>query len=112
MLYLNASEIHGVGLFTDKPIKRGEVALVWDENDYRTIPVKTVRADLKKYFDKHGVRQGSYYEAPKDFMRMFVGWYLNHQDKPNIVSFDDGATYLAMMDIKKDGELTIDYDLL
>lgn len=86
--------------------------MVWDKEDYRRVEVARVPQNERKYYEKHCINHGRYYHSPKSFMRMFVGWYLNHSDKPNIVSFDEGDTWLAIKDIKKGDELKIDYDLL
>lgn len=55
------------------------------------------------------------YWCPVDFGQMEIGWYINHSDKPNIVfreTKDGNLIHEAKKKIKKDEEVTIDYNEL
>jgi len=75
------------------------------------VPARHARKH-KWLYESYAINYGTYYSSPVSFMKMFVGWYLNHSKKHNLISFDEGATWIAMRDIKRGEELTIDYDKL
>ncbi len=107
MIVLRPSKIEGVGCFTMAPIKKGEVADIWDATDCKFVPEAEAdeRVDLCETYCV--ATTGGYY-CPLDFRRMSVGWYLNHSDTPNLAS-NDKDVYFAIRDIAAGEELTIDY---
>jgi hypothetical protein len=51
------------------------------------------------------------YQVPLDgFNNIGVGWYLNHSNTPNMVTYDGSLTFIAARDIMKGEELTINYN--
>lgn len=106
---------HGIGVFALHDIEKGTyLRLFGDKNKEgnfesrtRSIPVKDIPAELEEYC----VSRGETANCPQDFGQMAVGWYLNHSGTPNAYH-DDQYRYFALRDIKKDEELTIDYNSL
>jgi SET domain-containing protein len=110
LLYLGPSKIHGIGCFSDTRIKKGEFVRVWSPEDSRWVPLKKAHASPhKKLFQRFGIRTTGGYWAPIDFLRISVGWYMNHSETPNLQSDDGDVTYYALRDIEPGEEVTIDY---
>ena len=110
LLYLGSSKIHGIGCFSDTLIKKGEFVRVWSPEDSRWVPLKKAHASPhKKLFQRFGIRTTGGYWAPIDFLRISVGWYMNHSEMPNLQSDDGDVTYYALRDIEPGEEVTIDY---
>lgn len=51
----------------------------------------------------------NYFIPAHGFKKMDVSLFLNHSDKPNIISVSDGDFFEAIRDIKQGEELLIDY---
>lgn len=103
--YLMSSNIHGIGLFSDQDIKKGEkiyqvdgFTLRFDENEYQHY-LKLNKDFVLKYFWK----SGNLYFCSLDNDR-----FMNHSDNPNTIKTED-ATY-AKIDIKKGEEITCNYN--
>jgi SET domain-containing protein len=109
-IVLKPSGIHGVGVFTDRKIRKGEYLKIWLQNDWKYL--REPKGRLKKMCIHFGVRhEGGWYSVPKYFVRPSIGWYLNHSDKPNMKITKSGRVY-ALQNIKSGIELTIDYKTL
>jgi len=110
LLYLGPSKIHGIGCFSDIKIRKGEYVRVWSPEDSRWIPLNKANASpQKKLIKRFGIRTAGGYWAPIDFLRISVGWYMNHSEAPNLGSNDGDITYFALGDIRPGVEVTIDY---
>jgi SET domain-containing protein len=110
LLYLRPSGIDGVGCFSDTPIKKGEFVRVWSPEDSEWVPVKKAhRSRYAHLYKKFGIRMTGGYWAPIDWLRISVGWYMNHSPIPNLISDDGDVTYYAARDIAVGEEVTIDY---
>ena len=110
LLYLGPSKIHGIGCFSDTRIEKGSFVRVWSPEDSRWVPLKKAHASPhKKLFQRFGIRTTGGYWAPIDFLRISVGWYMNHSETPNLQSDDGDVTYYAVRDIEPGEEVTIDY---
>jgi SET domain-containing protein len=110
LMYLAPSKISGIGCFSDIPIRKGELVRVWSPEDSRWIPLRKAHASPQKnLIKKFGIRTSGGYWAPIDFLRISVGWYMNHSETPNLGSDDGDVTYYALKDIRPGEELTIDY---
>jgi SET domain-containing protein len=110
---LRASKIHGVGVFAVKRIKKGDHLPLFESDDFRFItPAKVSKTGIPiKLFRKYSIQFPDGFSSPKNFNRMSIGWYLNHSEKPN--SFcDEHYEYFSQRDIKKDEEITINYNEL
>lgn len=110
---LRASAIHGVGVFTLVRIKKGTALKLFEEDDFRFIKKSNLKKTglPEKLIRKYSIKYNDGYSSPKNFHRMSIGWYLNHSDSPNVFH-DSQYEYFAVRDIKKDEEITIDYDKL
>jgi len=110
IIVLRPSTIEGIGCFTLQPIAAGEVVgNLWDDEDVRFVPAASVPPDMLALHKRYCVESPDGFWCPLDFKRMSVGWYLNHSDRPNLVSRDGGQSYVALRDIPAEAELTIDY---
>lgn len=113
ILELRPSGIHGVGVFTYKKISKGLIIPLFEEDDYRYIKrsqIKKTRLPLS-FIEKYSIQYKDGYSSPKNFHRMSIGWYLNHSDTPNAFC-DENYDFFALRDIKKNEEITVDYDKL
>lgn len=118
-IILKPSKIHGVGCFTIKKIKKGEVIEnLWDNKDYKFVYNRRKLLICLKYperkflYETYCIKTLGGWWCPLNFGRMSTAWYLNHSNKPNLASNDGGYTYYATRDIKSGEELTIDYKKL
>lgn len=110
LLYLGPSKIHGIGCYSDIRIKKGEFVRVFSPEDSRWVPLKKAHASPhKKLFQRFGIRTARGYWAPLNFLRISVGWYMNHSETPNLQSDDGDVTYYALKDIELGEEVTMDY---
>lgn len=112
-VYLAPSKIDkkGIGVFTDLDIKKGEFVRVWDDKDCKFVSKKINRRTSSFLKTRFCVETKNGYWCPLDWIRMSVGWYLNHSDKPNLKS-ENGDDFYAIRNIKENEELTIDYSEL
>jgi SET domain-containing protein len=110
---LRASLIHGVGVFTLVKIKKGTALPLFEDDDFRFIQTSQVKKTglPVKLIRKYSISFPDGYSSPKNFHRMSIGWYLNHSENANVYHNSD-YDYFAIRDIKKDEEITIDYDKL
>ncbi|HMS33346.1 MAG TPA: SET domain-containing protein [Ignavibacteria bacterium] len=110
---LRASAIHGVGVFTLVKIKKGSALILFEEDDFRFIKKSQIRKTglPESLIRKYSIKYSDGYSSPRNFHRMSIGWYLNHSDDPNVYHNSE-YEYFALRDIKKDEEITIDYDRL
>ncbi len=110
LVLLRPSKIEGIGCFCDIAIKKGETVRVWDGKDSEWVPLKKAHASPHaEFYKRMGIRNEGGYWAPKDFLVMSAGWYMNHSATPNLQSDDGDRTYYAVRDIKAGEELTMDY---
>jgi SET domain-containing protein len=110
LLYLGPSQIDGIGCFSDIVIRRGEFVRVWSPEDSRWVPLRQAHASPHSHLIKRfGIRTRGGYWAPVDFLRISVGWYMNHCETPNLQSDDGDVTYFAVRDILPGEEVTMDY---
>jgi SET domain-containing protein len=105
-IVLRPSKIHGVGVFTERLIRRGELLKIWDGRDWRKI--RKPRGRLFAMCSLYGVEHSNGYSRPKSFVRMSLAWYLNHSESPNCLIEPSGHCR-AQREIRAGDELTIDY---
>ena len=110
LLYLGPSKIDGIGCFSDIVIRKGEFVRVFSPEDSRWVPLKKAHASPQKsLIKKFGIRTERGYWTPLDFLRISVGWYMNHSETPNLQSDDGDVSYFALKDIRPGEEVTMDY---
>ncbi len=113
---LKPSPISGVGVFAVCDIPKGcrDIFSKPDPLDeWLTIPQKEINALpehaqflVSNYclFD-----DDNYFVPAEGFKKVDLSIFINHADKPNIMSIDDGDYFEAIVDIKAGEELLIDY---
>jgi hypothetical protein len=115
---LQASPIHGVGVFAIKDIKKGRNLFTGDSDEMLWVNSDLLpkERDLRKLYDdfavvkndaKEGIRS---FGCPPSFHRLTMSWYLNDPkpgEKPN-VRCDDNLEFWSLRDIKRGEELTVD----
>lgn len=108
-LVLRASDIHGVGVFTTRSIRRGEPLSahlfprrdwIWQRLDRRGV--------LGRFSYRDPQHRRRWYCMPANPSSMCIGWYLNHSYRPSVACYP----YRATRHIRAGEELTIDYDVL
>ena len=104
MLLLKASPIHGVGVFTTAPIRKGCRLPLFEEQDWR------LRRKVTGYKRRYSIKGSDGWHGPANFHRMSIGWYTNHSKKPNVAM--DGMFATAIRYIPAGTELTLNYDQL
>ena len=88
-IYVKKSDIHGLGLFAQKKIKKGELIGAIE----KAIPATEDGPHVLWLSEDEGYRV----EGPLK--------YINHSAKPNAAYYDD-LTVVALRDIKADEEIT------
>jgi SET domain-containing protein len=112
MLVLRPSAIHGIGVCTTNPIRKGEFLRLWDPEDWRFVPFAEAEKDPELWAvrDIYCVKDATGYHCPLDFHRMSIGWYMNHSDTPNVSSSKElNYEYFALRDIEPGEEIVCDY---
>lgn len=113
---IRPSPIEGIGVFAlqdipggcrsmfGKPDAAGEWITV-SKNEIETLP-----AHAKLLVENYCLYDAANYFVPaQGFKKMDLALFLNHSDKPNIVSVNDGDYFEAIRDIKAGEELLINY---
>jgi SET domain-containing protein len=105
-LILKPSAIDGIGVFTLTPIKKGDKAPLFADDDTKVISRQENARLPKAYARYHVPDAAEKWWGPVDYHRLSIGWYLNHSSQPNI---DAAADFTALRAIRAGEELTIDY---
>jgi SET domain-containing protein len=104
---LAPSDIHGLGVFTEEFIPKGEVIWEWHEGIDRCVSPSVVDAlptNCQQIFKRYSwVEHGSYIICIDNEK------YINHSDNPNCVFTPDGNKAIAARDIKSGEEITQNY---
>lgn len=103
-LELRDSKTHGKGVFTSRPIKKGEVVIVWGGIAFTQ---KGGALETAKNPSIVGIGEDLYLSNPKD-EPFSIDDHMNHSCDPNIWMQDE-VTLIARRDIAADEELTADY---
>jgi len=106
------SRIHGVGLKAIRDIPHGtylfqgdDLPMVWVDREI----IKHLRSALQRLYDDFAVAKGNRLGCPRSFNLLTPAWYLNHSKRPN-VGCDSNYDFYALKDIKRNQELTVNYD--
>jgi len=96
----------GIGLIADQEIKEGQI--VWTYNPLIDIKIKkkNVPKEAKEFFDTYAVDQGKDYL----FLNTDNARFINHSKNPNTKNLGLFKDNIALSDIHKGEEITIDYD--
>lgn len=112
---LGCSEIHGVGVFAIRPIKKGTHIFYGDEPKIVWISKQKLRGvprTIKKLYEDFAIIKddGALYGCPENFNLLTVSWYINESDNPNIgCDIAKNYSFYALRDIESDEELTVNY---
>lgn len=105
--FLDKSGIHGLGVFTEEPIKKGAVIAEFVEGiDRRFTPEQVLRLpkDALDYLGHYSYGMNGRIVFPGDNDR-----FSNHSANPNTKTLPD-SSIIALRDIKRGEELTCSYD--
>lgn len=96
----------GIGLIANQEIRKGQT--IWTYNPLIDIKIKKkdIPKEAKEFFDTYAVDQGGDYIVINTDNARFT----NHSKNPNIKSLGHFKDNIALRDIHKGEELTIDYD--
>jgi SET domain-containing protein len=96
----------GIGLIADQKIKKGQT--VWTYNPIIDIKIKRkdIPKEAKEFFKTYAVDHGGNHI----FLNTDNARFINHSKRPNTKSLGDSKDNIALRDIKKGEEITIDYD--
>jgi SET domain-containing protein len=109
---LGPSSLHGIGVFAILDIPKGTIIFGGDDSEMICVDKKqfiNVDPGLKKLYEDFCVIKGDEYLCPKNFNSLTVGWYLNESKKNPNVQCTDNYDFVAIRNIKKGEELTVDY---
>ena len=98
----------GVGVFATHDIKAGtRLAMNKEGGDSRVMDDKDIPEDLKHF---GVVIEGGKRKVPKEFNHLWLVWFLNHSDDPNIELRMPENNYYSIKDIFRGDELLTDYN--
>jgi hypothetical protein len=109
---LQASPIHGVGVFAIRNISEGTYIFPDDNEEIVWLDKSSLArltGDERKLYDDFCIIKGDLYGCPRSFNELTPAWYLNESPMPNVAS-DNAYRFFATRDINKGEELTINYD--
>jgi SET domain-containing protein len=111
---LKPSPLHGIGVFAITTIQKGERKIFSDhESEWIEVSkeeVDTLPQHAKDLVENHCLFSETHYYIPEYGFKIFdLAVYLNHSDKPNLISINDGEFFEAIRDIEAGEELLIDY---
>lgn len=113
---IKPSPIEGIGVFALRDIPKGCRSMFSQSNDHEQwISVSKTEVDQLPVHAKALIENYCLYDADNYFVpnygfkKMDLVNFLNHADKPNIISINDGEFFEALLDIKIGEELVIDY---
>ncbi len=116
---LRPSPIEGIGVFAVRDIPKGTRTMFSKPNaDDKWIPVSKDEVAKMPAHAQHIITNYSLYDEENYFVpdhgfkKVDVCLFLNHSDKPNVVSINDGDYFEAMRDIAAGEELLIDYGMI
>jgi hypothetical protein len=105
----------GVGVRAVRGIKKGSRVDAWEPGDMIYVPLESVTdIEYLKWLNVFGIVVWQGFYAPRNPIRMSVGWYINHSNSPNVTIAVSPTkwTIRARRDIKQGEELTVDYGTL
>jgi len=105
-LYSALSNIHGVGVFTKRDIKKDEIVMIWggvviDRNEYDDTWEKYRNQSIVQIDEEH------YLGLPIEDIKESLDEHLNHSCDPNTWLVDE-VTVVALRDIAGGEEITMD----
>lgn len=111
---IKASPVHGIGVFAIRDIPKGTQD-IFSQGIGEWIEVSKEEVDALPKHSRDLVENHclfddkSYFIPDYGFKLVDLVIYLNHSDKPNVVSVNDGERFEAIRDIASGEELFVDY---
>jgi len=109
--HLQTSPIHGIGVFTDEPIKKGQIVWQFDPRVDILIPLEEKPKFPPAMQDYLSML--AYIEETSSRKMMVLcadnAKHVNHSDDPNLLDTPDGSQEYAAQDIAAGEELTCNY---
>lgn len=95
----------GIGVIADEEIKKGQK--VWVFNKFIDIKLddKDVPDEAREFFDKYAVE----YKKGKIMININNCRFINHSEDPNIIETGVHKPMIAIKEINKGEEITVDY---
>jgi len=96
-------------------IRKGSRIDAWEPGDMIYVPLESVTdIEYLKWFNVFGIVVWQGFYAPRNPVRMSLGWYINHSELPNVTIAVTPTkwTIRARRHIKPGEELTVDYGTL
>lgn len=111
---LQPSPTHGIGVFAVRDIPEGCTAMFSKEmGEWVTVLRSEVNAlpqYAKELVENFCLYDEQHYFIPaQGFKAIDLSLFLNHSEKPNIISVNDGEYFKAIQAIKTGEELLVDY---
>jgi uncharacterized protein len=107
--YVGPSEIEGVGIFADAPIKAGQPIWLLDERfdmQLREAEIERLTEVQRKFVERYGYRHMT--KPGICIVEFDNGRFMNHSDRPN-TDFRDVRVGRALRNITRGEEITCDY---
>lgn len=111
---IKPSPLHGIGVFAIRDIPKGTRDLfsqgVGEWIKLTVAEVEALPKHSKDLVENHCLFDEDFYYVPDyGFKLVDLVIYLNHSDKPNVISINDGEFFEATRDIAEGEELLVDY---
>ena len=108
---LHSSAIHGIGIFADEPVKKGQIVWQFDPRMDILIPLEEKQKFPPAMQDYLSML--TYIEESSGRKMMVLcadnAKHVNHSDVPNLIDTPDGLQEYAARDIAAGEELTCNY---
>lgn len=96
----------GIGLVAEQNIKKGEAVWVYNPIIDITVKEKDIPKEAKEFFRNYAIKKRGVYLLNTD-----NGRFMNHSSNPNTKNIEHPRDIIvAIRDIKKGEEITIDYE--
>lgn len=111
---IKASPVHGIGVFAIRDIPKGTQDIfsqgIGDWIEVSKEEVEALPKHSRDLVENHCLfDEKSYFIPDYGFKLVDLVIYLNHSDRPNVVSINDGERFEAIRDISCGEELFVDY---
>ncbi|MFM7710903.1 MAG: SET domain-containing protein-lysine N-methyltransferase [Ferruginibacter sp.] len=111
---LGTSSVHGIGVFANRDIKKGQSGLFSnDSSDWIHLTheeIASLPPSSRSLIENFCLYDEAGYFVPEyGFELIDPVIYINHAEIPNIQSVYDGADFVALRDIAEGEELFVDY---
>ena len=104
---------NGIGVFTDRPLKKGEPIHLWQRGDWKIWRPKNYEELV--WANKWCIYAWEAFYGPRNPHQMSLAWYVNHSSRPNLdTSFSHKGkwTFTARRKIRTGEQLTVNYSAL